>query len=245
MRAYQEEPWKTTQETYIVEKRNVQGNVALWVSGNIFYPGGGGQPQDKGFLVAPDGKKYPIARGLVLDRQLFLILDLPFDSPEADSLKEDADVVIEIDKERRRRYSRMHTAAHVLMGAVKAVTDGYGPEGIEIAPDGETCAIRFAGTYKAGKSAADAVAIANQVIGEDKKVSVMEFETMEKAFCATKDIFRGKGELKGSVSVVIIEGYDANPCGGTHVETLKDIGSILLMEQTESSITFALRQGQD
>ena len=241
MRAYQEEPDKTTAQTHVIEKRNIKGKTAVRVARNIFYPGGGGQPQDKGVLVAPGGKKHAIERSLVLDKQQFLVIEAPFNAPDAENIKEDAVITIEIDGLLRRKYTRMHTAAHLLMGAVKALMDGYEPEGIEIAQGGETGTISFIGEFKDGNSPQDAIDLANRMVKEDRKVWISQHESLDHAREATKDIFRFKGALNGSVSLAVIDGFDANPCGGTHVQTLNEIGGIELKEAADSSMTFSLQ----
>ncbi len=85
---------------------------AVVIDQTAFYPGGGGQPCDLGFLT--DGKvSWPVQKVRKGDQGLEHILDGTDPLPEVGSHLHG-----KIDWERRYRLMRTHTALHILCGTV-------------------------------------------------------------------------------------------------------------------------------
>ena len=93
----------------------------------VFYPTGGGQPGDTGLLRLPSGQSIAIIdtlKGTGSDE----VIHVP--EPGSTLPESDAELVAEIDWERRHRLMRMHTCLHLLCSVVPgAVTGGQVSDG--------------------------------------------------------------------------------------------------------------------
>jgi misacylated tRNA(Ala) deacylase len=85
----------------------------------VFYPTGGGQPGDTGFLITSDGRVIPIVD---TQKRETGILHIPAEGSPPLSLGES--VSASIDWERRYRHMRMHTALHLLCAVVEGGVTG-------------------------------------------------------------------------------------------------------------------------
>ena len=93
----------------------------------VFYPTGGGQPGDTGVLRLASGRSIAIVdtlKGALPDE----VIHVP--TPGAALTEPGAELVAEIDWERRYRLMRMHTCLHLLCSIVPgAVTGGQVADG--------------------------------------------------------------------------------------------------------------------
>src|SRR6267143_6281724 len=93
----------------------------------VFYPMGGGQPGDTGMLRLPSGRAIAIVdtvKGAAADE----VSHVP--APGSPLPEPEAELVAEIDWERRYRLMRMHTCLHLLCSIVPgAVTGGQVSDG--------------------------------------------------------------------------------------------------------------------
>src|ERR671910_2653564 len=81
----------------------------------VFYPGGGGQPPDRGVLLrAADGRTWTVRAARKLDGEIAHELEPGDGEPPAEGDELDVD----IDWARRIALMRTHTALHVLCGVV-------------------------------------------------------------------------------------------------------------------------------
>jgi len=91
----------------VVRSITPDGGVVL--EGSLFYPQGGGQPGDRGALVA-GGTRIPIADSLRGEQgEIVLVPEQP-----AAVLGPGTEVLQLVDAERRDRHTRLHTALHLL-----------------------------------------------------------------------------------------------------------------------------------
>lgn len=82
-------------------------------------------------------------------------------------------------------------------------------------------------------------------------LSSLTFESTEAASAALGTLLRPSDAqvvIRGRARVIIIEGLDANACGGTHVSRMGEVGGIEIQDigKTESGQTFVrfgLRSG--
>ena len=215
-------------ETKITEVRIIKKKEAIVLENNIFYPSGGGQPYDIGFIEI-NNEKINITRILKLDGKIFVCLEENAGMQEGNSVK------AVLNWEKRYKYMKCHTAAHLLMGQIKKNISNYVPDGIEILEDGETVIVTFMGNWN------NDIETANKIIndsnaeiqkGADVYSEIYSTNTsIEKIY---KDTFRGETELREGSRLIVIENLDVNPCGGTHVKNLKEITKITLIEFKEN-----------
>jgi misacylated tRNA(Ala) deacylase len=207
-------------------QREAQGQVlgftdegGVIVTPSLFYPTGGGQPGDSGWLEW-DGKRLAIATAVKGEDGLSVLVPA---EPEALPPK-GAFVTQVLDWERRHKHMRIHTALHLLsvviplpvtggqIGAGKGRLDFLMPEPPE---DKETLN-----------------AALNALIEEDFEVT--EQWITEAQLDASPDLVktmsvqppRGAGQIRLVCIGSAARQVDLQPCGGTHVARTGEIGRI-------------------
>lgn len=183
----------------------------------IFYPLGGGQPGDTGVLVRQSGERIAIVdtrKGDTIDSVLHL--------PAAGSvqLEPGEPVTLEIDWERRYALMRLHTALHVMSCVVVAPVSGG-----NIAPDKGRL------DFDIDMNLLDAERIeratnellARQIATETIWITDAELEARPE-LVKTMSVQPPRGA--GRVRLLSIPGIDLQPCGGTHVRNIAEIGAI-------------------
>ena len=182
----------------------------------VFYPRGGGQPGDCGYMRLADSSKVAIEDTLY-DQDSGLLVHLPKSGSPLPGVGEEVELVI--DWERRHRLMRMHSALHLLCSIVPAavtggsIRDGSGrldfnlPEPI----DRGQLAKRL-----------------NRLIEEDHPVSLQWIN--EEELNAQPELVRTLSVRpptgSGIIRLVHFEGVDLQPCGGTHVASTAEIGPV-------------------
>lgn len=192
----------------------------LILDGTYFYPGGGGQPADRGTLSWDGGQATVVDAEKNHGDVRHHLDDVDGGRPEAG-----ATVVGRIDAERRDRLRRMHTAQHVVS---RVVLDEYGAAtvGNEVSVDGGWIDVDAAGFD--GDDLTTIERRSNEVIGRDLPVEKSERsrEAVEAAVPEGRTQFDLIPPGVDPLRVVAIDDFDLCPCGGTHVDRLGDVGTI-------------------
>ena len=184
----------------------------------IFYPGGGGQPCDHGTL---DLGGTMVAVSLVACDEHGVIwhsadTDLSAVAPGCPAL-------MKVDAARRMALTRYHTVLHVLNtialrdhnGWITGVQIGVDYSRIDFKFDDFSSALRDALELKVNEVLAGRHPLRSSFLDEDEFRRRPELlRTLE----AKPPIVDGK------VRVVEIEGFDAQACGGTHVQHTGEVG---------------------
>jgi misacylated tRNA(Ala) deacylase len=188
----------------------------------VFYPGGGGQPADRGTLLrASDGRTWTVRAARKAGGDIVHELDLADGgSPEVGDL-----VTIDLDWARRYALMRTHTALHALCGVVWR---DYGAQvtGGNMEPGAGRMDFEFermSGDLVAGIEAR----VNHEIVSKrDVRVNVLP---RDEAF-AIPDLIRTKINLlpEGIPEVRTIEivGLDLQADGGTHVANTSEVGGI-------------------
>ena len=189
----------------------------------VFYPGGGGQPADMGWLrIDEGGPNWRVVSARKSGDEIWHALDLdPGQAPP----KAGDRVHAEVDWERRHRLMRTHSALHVLCGVIwrdwgASVTGG----------NMEPLAGRMDFEFEtmAGELVAEIERRVNIEIEADREIRVNVLPRDE-AF-AIPDLIRTKINLlpEGITEVRTIEivGLDLQADGGTHVSHTGEIGRV-------------------
>jgi misacylated tRNA(Ala) deacylase len=187
----------------------------------VFYPSGGGQPGDTGWLTTADGTRLAVIdtrKGSAADEIVHILAP---DSPLPDV---GTQVEAELDWARRFRHMRMHTALHLLCAVVPA-----GVTGGQIGADKSRLDFAIA----AGDlDKADIEAKLNALVAGDHAVSFSWISDAELAaqpqLVRTMSVMPPMGS--GSVRLVRIGDVDLQPCGGTHVNSTAEIGTLQLIK---------------
>jgi misacylated tRNA(Ala) deacylase len=183
----------------------------------IFYPQGGGQVGDSGVLRRADGIAIAIAgtrKGEAPDS----VLHLPAEGSPLPAPGET--LTLELDWDRRYALMRLHTALHVLSCVVVAPVTGG-----NIAPDKGRL------DFDIDMSLLDAAHIereANALIARGIATATVWITDAEldarPELVKTMSVAPPRGS--GRVRLLSIPGIDLQPCGGTHVRNIGEIGAI-------------------
>ncbi len=188
----------------------------------VFYPGGGGQPADRGVLLrAADGRTWTVRAARKAGGEIVHELEPDDGDPPApgDALR------VDLDWARRFALMRTHTALHALCGVVwrdygALVTGGNMEPGAgRMDFEFETMSGDLVGAIEA--------AVNDELARErDVRVNVL---ARDEAF-AIPDLIRTKVNLLPPgierIRTIEIVGLDLQADGGTHVANTREVGSI-------------------
>lgn len=171
-----------------------------------FYAEGGGQPADRGLI-----NSYDVLDVQIKDGEVWHLLSaaLPTGTP----------VVARINEQVRRDHSIQHTAQHLLTAILE---DRHGIRTLSFGIGEEDSSIEI---ETGGMDWAQVEALEQemqQLIFENHPIHV--YEIAEEKVDRTR--LRKATNRTGMIRIVEIEGLDYNACGGTHVETTGQLGTI-------------------
>lgn len=187
----------------------------------IFYPTGGGQIGDTGSMTRASGERIAIAgtrKGEGFDRVVHV--------PAADAPRVEAGETVTLDLDWERRYAlmRLHTALHVMSCVVVAPVTGG-----NIAPDKARL------DFDIDMSLLDAERIereTNALIAravDTRTVWITDAEMDARPeLVKTMSVQPPRGA--GRVRLLEIPQIDLQPCGGTHVRNIGEIGAIRVLK---------------
>ena len=191
---------------------------AVALDATVFYPGGGGQPCDRGRLLAPDGES-SVVTDLRADGDCLWHVCEP---PPSEALVGQT-MRMEVDAGRRLALTRYHTVLHVL-STIALREHGAWITGAQIATDYARIDFKVEGFGPAMR--ADLQHRVNTVL--EGGHAIRAFYVEEAEFRARDDLRRTLSAeppvRDGRVRVVEIVGFDTQACGGTHVHTLAEVG---------------------
>lgn len=186
----------------------------------VFYPLGGGQPGDTGWLRRADGVAVRVVdarKGTEPDS----VIHVP--EPNAPQLAVGDAVTAELDWERRYAHMRIHTCLHVLSCVVTAPVSG-----------GNIAAEKGRLDFDIDMSLLNAeqierklnALIARTVDTETVWITDAELDAQPE-LVKTMSVQPPRGA--GRVRLLRIPGIDLQPCGGTHVRNLTEIGPVKVL----------------
>jgi alanyl-tRNA synthetase len=223
-RLYLADPYLTEFRARVVSAGEHAGKPAAVLDRSAFYPEGGGQPGDRGSL----------GQAAVLDTQehegeVLHLLDRP--------LAAGAEVDGAVDWARRLDHLQQHHGQHLLSAAferllqAKTVSFHLGERLCTIDLDFSASRLDSAALRRVESAA-------NESVWRNLPVVARDFSAQERAALGLR-----KEPVKGD-RVVVVEGVDASPCGGTHPRRTGDVGAIAILRaqrwgQGKARIEFA------
>jgi misacylated tRNA(Ala) deacylase len=188
----------------------------------VFYPGGGGQPSDRGLMLrTSDGRSWTVRGAKKATGDIVHELEAGgYGPPEVGDV-----VSVDLDWARRFALMRTHTALHALCGVVWR---DYGAlvTGGNMEPGGGRMDFEF--ERMSGELVDEIEAKVNEELTAAREVRV-DVLPREKAF-AIPDLIRTKINLlpEGIEEIRTIEivGLDLQADGGTHVANTREVGGI-------------------
>jgi misacylated tRNA(Ala) deacylase len=193
---------------------------AVELDRTIFYPLGGGQPGDNGTLTRADGSRVAIVdtrKGESAGTVAHML------APDAQLPAVGERVGLALDWTRRYALMRLHTALHVMSCVVVApVTGGnIAPDKARLDFDIDMSALDPA-RIEEGTNAL----IARAVDTETVWITDEELDARPE-LVKTMSVQPPRGA--GRVRLLRIPGIDLQPCGGTHVRNIAEIGAIRVL----------------
>lgn len=197
--------------------------VAL--AATAFYPGGGGQPNDEGWLEIAD-VRYAVNKVKKESDQIWHTLMV---DGESSGIAEGATVQGKVDWERRHKLMRTHTAMHILCGVVwrdygASVTGGNmdpGKSRMDFEFESLTRELIGEIEVKCNAEIAAARPIRTQILPREEAFQI-------------PDLIRTKINLLpagiSEVRTVEIVGLDLQADGGTHVNNTSEVGQINVVD---------------
>ncbi len=183
-----------------------------------FYPGGGGQPADKGALGVG-----PVKAAVVDVRREGGNVVHVLDKAIPDTVRE---LKGELDWERRYAHMRYHTALHALSGVIWR-SFGAKVTGGQMRTDRARMDFSFPGEWTADV-VGEIERLVNEALAEGRPVRVYELPREEAL--ENPDLIRTQANLVPErvkmVRIVEIEGIDTQADGGTHVANTREVGEV-------------------
>ncbi len=197
--------------------------AAVLLDRSVFYPGGGGQPADTGWLrTDASGPAWRVASARKSGDEIWHALEL--EAAQAPPATGTA-VTAELDWERRHRLMRTHSALHVLCGVVWR-DHGASVTGGNMEPLSGRMDFEFETMH--GELVTEIERRVNEEIDADREIRV-GFLPRDEAF-AIPDLIRTKINLLPPgievVRTIEIVGLDLQADGGTHVAHTAEIGRV-------------------
>ncbi len=195
---------------------SVKDDKFIVLDKTAFYPKGGGQPWDEGFIVK-DGEKFKVAYVGKFAGEISHEVEKP-------GLKEGEHVSCEIDWERRYTYMRYHTACHLVSNVLyrKANAKITGNQ-IEL----DKARMDFSMEDYSPEKLLIFVEESNEIIKKNLPITI---ETMSRAAVLEEpELARlavGLPKNLQEFRIVKIGDIDKQVDGGTHVNSLNEIGKI-------------------
>jgi misacylated tRNA(Ala) deacylase len=194
-----------------------EGGVVL--ASTIFYPLGGGQPGDTG-LLRIGGVDFQVTDTRYAPDRVGIVHYL--DADDISGIQPGDQVELELDWARRHRHMRMHTSMHLMCSLISAQATGGSVGESESRLDFD---LRGQTVDKEQLTVA-----MNELIARNLPVSVGSISDDEleqnPGLVRTMSVQPPRGQ--GKVRTISIENTDYQPCGGTHVKNIGEIGEVVI-----------------
>ncbi len=215
--------------------RSVEARVASVEAGDatlivldrtVFYPGGGGQPSDRGLVLrASDGRSWTVRGARKSGSEIVHELE-PELEPDGGNAPAVGDIVrVDLDWARRLALMRTHTALHALCGVVWR-DHGALVTGGNMEPGSGRMDFEFERMSGDLVDSIEATVNAELAAARDVRVAVLP---RDEAF-AIPDLIRTKINLLppgiDEIRTIEIVGLDLQADGGTHVANTSEVGQI-------------------
>jgi alanyl-tRNA synthetase len=177
----------------------------VYLDRTAFYPTSGGQPFDLGSIAGVTVRE-------VVDEgdRIAHVLAAPLAA---------GPVECAIDWSRRFDHMQQHTGQHLLSAVCEEL---FRLRTVSFHLGAESSTIDLEGGTLDARTAAEAESRANQIVCENRPVSIAYQEA------GAVLGLRKPSEREGTLRIVSIDGLDRSACGGTHVRATGEIGTVLL-----------------
>ena len=193
----------------------------------VFYPQGGGQAGDAGWLRLADGRELAVAdtrKGAAPGEIVHVLAD----GMDGDVVQPGIEVTARIDPVRRQAHMRFHTATHLLCALVPHAVNGCSITASYARLDFHT----NEPLDKVALNEGIALLVAGRHPVRHRWISEAELDANPQ-LVRSMSVQPPRGQ--GRVRVLEIEGVDLQPCGGTHVANTADVGNVIVTKVEKKS----------
>lgn len=208
-RLFWQDPYLLEFEARVLERLLHEGRPAVVLDRTAFYPDSGGQPWDTGRLAG-----VPVTAVVEDGERILHLLERPL--PD-----EAGPVAGVVDGERRADHRQQHHGQHLLS---RAIEDLARADTISFHLGAQSCTIDLDREISEPE-AHEAALRANAVVWEARPVRVAQVERAE----ALRRGLAPAEHVGDRVRVIEVEGFDQNPCGGTHPRSTAEVGVIVVL----------------
>lgn len=179
-----------------------------------FYPLGGGQPSDTGY-IAWDDKKSKVIEVIKKGDTIKHII-------EGEKTEIGTKVHAAIDWEKRYKHMKMHTAQHILSGII---FDEYSARTVGNQIHADYSRVDFHPVKFSEKDLEEITEKFNEIVSKNLPVKIYEEEreSLEKRVDSQRANLDLLPKFVSKLRIVEIEGFDICPCAGTHVKNTNEI----------------------
>jgi len=200
---YENDPYKKSFKAKVISVSNNNGKFYVKLDKTYFYPEGGGQPSDKGFI--DDIKVIDVFKQ---DEEIIHVLD--------QNISEGKTVKCKINWKRRYDLMQQHTGQHLLSAVLKNDYD-LNTVGFTLSEE----SLRIDLDKKISKQKINEV--------EDKvNTLIQKGIDIEIDFPDEKELkslsLRKDPTVSENIRIIKIKGIDNSPCGGTHLKNTSELG---------------------
>ncbi|MGA7074981.1 MAG: alanine--tRNA ligase [Halobacteriota archaeon] len=189
----------------------------------LFYPGGGGQPEDTGYITSQSGTKVRVRLARLQGHTVIHEVEnvAPFSVGD--------NVIGEIDVDRRQSLARHHTATHILLASIRDVLgDHIWQEGAQKGVDSSRLDVSH---YKkvTDDEKKKIELIANAAIMADTVVEQRWMNRNEAEQAYGFALYQG-GVPPGGIIRIVQVGGDVQACAGTHMTSTGKVGPLRIVK---------------
>ncbi len=214
-RLYYHDSFLYSFDARVLESVERGGKTAVVLDQTAFYPTSGGQVFDTGKLILENEREAPVAEvAEEEDGRIYHFTSGPVEQGQA--------VRGLVDAARRRDHMQQHSGQHVLSAAFVRLFDA---PTVSFHMGVESCTIDVAVKALSSSQVAQAEQLANEVGTEDRPVNI-KFVSLDEA--RQLNLRKLPPKQTGQLRLIDIADFDLTACGGTHVRSTGQIGSILL-----------------
>ncbi|QOY34343.1 alanyl-tRNA editing protein [Anaerobacillus isosaccharinicus] len=205
---FENDPYMKECSAIVQNKKIINGATWITLDQTIFYPEGGGQPSDFGFI---DG--VPVVDVQLIDNELL---------HKVDGVVERNRVKLHIDYERRFDHMQQHTGQH-LLSAVWLELFGINTLSFHLGKD--MCTIDLNANELNDEQIRQVELKVTQYIVENRPIEnyILPYEEVE------YDKLAKLKERPAFVRLIEIDGIDTSACCGTHVTMLGELGLLKIV----------------
>ena len=196
---------------------------SLILDKTLFYPEGGGQPEDTGYITSSSGVEVKMEHAR-------LVGDIVFHKvSDASPFRVGEKVIGKIDAGRRMSHARHHTATHILLSAIKNTLGNHIWQ--EGAQKGENRSRLDVSHYKRiDVDEQNKIELeANKLVMEDLPVETAWVDRNEAEQTYGFVLYQG-GVPPGEIIRIVKVGTDVQACAGTHMTRTGKVGPIRIIK---------------